>query len=132
MKILIVAAAMLAALTSYPATAPEAAAPIVYAVGATVAEVDTAAQRITAEDTCGHLWDFYGTGYRAGAPRNPGGSHRRCYYNSAGNGIETATTARREAPAGFSRALWAIRPSTAPQTHAAQPLASWAMPEGYF
>lgn len=24
------------------------------------------------------------------------------------------------------------RPSTAPQTHAAQPLASWAMPEGYF
>lgn len=67
MKILI-AAAMLAALASYPATAPEAAAPIVYAVGATVAEVDTAAQRITAEDTRGHLWDFYGTGYRAGAP----------------------------------------------------------------
>lgn len=68
MKILIAAAAMLAALTSYPATVPEAAAPIVYAVGATVAEVDTAAQRITAEDTRGHLWDFYGTGYRAGAP----------------------------------------------------------------
>lgn len=67
MKILIVAA-MLAALTSYPATAPEAAAPIVYAVAATVAEVDAAAQRITAEDTRGHLWDFYGTGYRAGAP----------------------------------------------------------------
>lgn len=42
MKILIAAAAMLAALTSYPATAPEAAAPIVYAVGATVAEIDTA------------------------------------------------------------------------------------------
>ena len=55
MKILIAAAAMLAALTSYPTTAPEAAAPIVYAVGATVAEIDTAAQRITAEDTRGHL-----------------------------------------------------------------------------
>lgn len=68
MKILIATAAMLAALTSYPTTAPEAAAPIVYAVGATVAEIDTAAQRITAEDTRGHLWDFYGTGYRAGAP----------------------------------------------------------------
>lgn len=37
-------------------------------MGATVAEVDAAAQRITAEDTRGHLWDFYGTGYRAGAP----------------------------------------------------------------
>ena len=35
MKILIATAAMLAALTSYPTTAPEAAAPIVYAVGAT-------------------------------------------------------------------------------------------------
>lgn len=73
MKIAILTAALLASLTANAGatqqatgTKPEAPAPIFYAVGADVVEVDTAAERVTIEDARRELWDFYGTGYAAG------------------------------------------------------------------
>ena len=73
MKIAILTAAFLASLTVNAGTAqqttgtePESPAPIFYAVGADVVEMDTAAERVTIEDARGELWDFYGTGYADG------------------------------------------------------------------